>query len=71
MRTPLVEAQVRERMSLHGLTENEVIAGMVEDHAVPRFVEVSEVAATLAFLAGPAASGITGACIPVDLGALA
>ncbi len=71
MRTPLVEAQVRERMALHGLTENEVISAMVEDHAAHRFVEVSEVAATLAFLAGPAASGITGACVPVDLGALA
>jgi 3-hydroxybutyrate dehydrogenase len=71
MRTPLVENQVADRVALLGLPEDEVIAGMVDEHAVGRFVEPSEVAATLAFLASPAASGITGACVPVDLGALA
>jgi 3-hydroxybutyrate dehydrogenase len=71
MRTPLVEDQVADRAALSGLTAEQVIAEMVSDQAAPRFVEPSEVAATLAFLAGPAASGITGTCVPVDLGALA
>jgi 3-hydroxybutyrate dehydrogenase len=71
MRTPLVEYQVADRVSLLGLTEEEVISEMVSEQASHRFVEPSEVAATLAFLASPAASGITGTCVPVDLGALA
>jgi 3-hydroxybutyrate dehydrogenase len=71
MRTPLVENQVAERVRLLGKPHDEVLAGLVAGHAAPRFVEPAEVAATLAFLAGPAASGITGACVPVDLGALA
>jgi 3-hydroxybutyrate dehydrogenase len=71
MRTPLVENQVGDRMDLLGLSRTEVIADMVNDHAVKRFVEVDEVADVLAFLASPSASAITGTCIPVDLGALA
>jgi len=71
MRTPLVENQVADRVRLLGRTREEVIAEMVGEQAAPRFVEPAEVAATLAFLAGERASGITGACIPVDLGAMA
>jgi 3-hydroxybutyrate dehydrogenase len=71
MRTPMVEKQVAEQARLRGLTEAEVIAGFVEKQAEKRFVEPLEVAETLAFLASPAASAITGSCIPVDIGALA
>jgi 3-hydroxybutyrate dehydrogenase len=71
MRTPLVEGQVADRVRLLGKPEREVVADLVGEQAAKRFVEPVEVAATLAFLAGPAASGITGACVPVDLGALA
>jgi 3-hydroxybutyrate dehydrogenase len=71
MRTPLVEDQVADRVALLGRPAEEVMSEMVQEHADHRFVELSEVAATLGFLASPAASGITGACVPVDLGALA
>jgi 3-hydroxybutyrate dehydrogenase len=71
MRTPMVEGQVAERSRLLGQPENEVIAALVHEQAVKRFVEPAEVAETVAFLASGAASGITGTCIPVDLGALA
>jgi 3-hydroxybutyrate dehydrogenase len=71
MRTPMVEGQVADRVRLLGRPEREVIAELVAEQAAKRFVEPAEVAATLAFLAGPAASGITGTCLPVDLGALA
>jgi 3-hydroxybutyrate dehydrogenase len=71
MRTPLVEHQLADRVRLTGHDEQTVLAGMVAEHATKRFVEVTEVAATLAFLASPAASAISGACVPVDLGALA
>jgi 3-hydroxybutyrate dehydrogenase len=71
MRTQLVEDQVESRMKLLKLDRDEVIAQLVQEHAVKRFVEVDEVAATFAFLAGNSAAAITGSCIPVDLGALA
>jgi 3-hydroxybutyrate dehydrogenase len=71
MRTPLAEKQIGDRMRLLDQTREEVITAMVDTQAAKRFVETSEVAATLAFLAGPEASAITGSCLPVDLGALA
>jgi 3-hydroxybutyrate dehydrogenase len=71
MRTPMVEAQLADRVRLLGLHEDEVREQMVADHAVKRFVELGEVAAAIAFLASSAATAITGACLPVDLGALA
>jgi 3-hydroxybutyrate dehydrogenase len=71
MRTPLVERQLTALMERDGSSRDEVLRGLVGGHAVPRFVEPVEVAAATAFLAGAGASGITGACLPVDLGALA
>jgi 3-hydroxybutyrate dehydrogenase len=71
MRTPMVEQQVGRPAELLGLSEQEVIAELVGEQAAPRFVEPMEVAAVLAFLAGPGGSAITGSCVPVDLGALA
>ena len=71
MRTPLGENQVADRVRLLGLSPEDVIAELVDQHAAKRFVEPSEVAAALAFLGSSRASGITGVCLPVDLGALA
>jgi 3-hydroxybutyrate dehydrogenase len=44
---------------------------MVAEHPGRRFVETDEVAGLVTFLASPAASAISGACIPVDTGGLA
>ena len=54
-----------------GRTEEEAIVALMDQQPVKRFVELSEVAAAVTFLAGDAASGITGVCLPVDLGLLA
>ena len=71
MRTPLVDNQVSVRATLHHTRPEDVVSELVGEHAVKRFVELDEVAATLGFLAGREASAITGTCVPVDLGALA
>lgn len=70
MRTPIVENQVADQMALRKLSRDAVVEMMVAKHPVKRFVETSEVANTIAFLSSEASSGINGACIPVDLGAL-
>jgi 3-hydroxybutyrate dehydrogenase len=71
MYTPIVENQIQEHMSLRGLSREEVIASMVAEHPGRRFVETTEVAGLVTFLASDAASAISGTCIPVDTGGLA
>jgi NAD(P)-dependent dehydrogenase (short-subunit alcohol dehydrogenase family) len=44
---------------------------MIAEQPASRFVEVTEVAGLITFLAGPGGSAINGACIPVDTGTLA
>ncbi|MDX6427252.1 MAG: 3-hydroxybutyrate dehydrogenase [Gaiellaceae bacterium] len=58
VRTPLAERQVEER----GLD------AVIEQHAVKRMLEPSEVADLVAFLLGPTGRGITGVALPIDLG---
>ncbi len=71
MYTPIVEKQIQDHISLKGISREEVIASMVEEHPAKRFVETAEVASLVTFLASADASGINGACIPVDTGGLA
>ena len=71
MYTPIVENQIHEHMTLRGLTREQVIASMVAEHPGQRFVETTEVAGLITFLASDAASAISGTCIPVDTGGLA
>ncbi|MFN8621285.1 MAG: SDR family oxidoreductase [Chloroflexota bacterium] len=51
--------------------DDPLIARLVARHPVPRLLAPEEIAETIAFLASRAASGITGAIVPVDLGLLA
>jgi 3-hydroxybutyrate dehydrogenase len=71
MYTPIVEKQIQDHISLKGISREEVIASMVDEHPAKRFVEATEVASLVTFLASADSSGINGACIPVDTGGLA
>lgn len=71
MRTQMVEGQVTDQMQLNDLSRQEVIDSMVGRQPVKRFLETTEVAEVIAFLASDRASGINGALVPVDLGATA
>jgi 3-hydroxybutyrate dehydrogenase len=71
MRTPLAENQIRDHMRLRGISRDEVIASMIAEQPARRFVEATEVAGLITFLAGAGGAAINGACIPVDLGTLA
>ncbi|MEU9272960.1 mycofactocin-coupled SDR family oxidoreductase [Streptomyces sp. NPDC048251] len=59
--TPILEESAR----LYGLTG---AASFAEQQPMGRLLDSAEVAAVLAFLAGPASSGMTGAVVPVDAG---
>ncbi|MCW2658358.1 MAG: short-chain dehydrogenase/reductase [Jatrophihabitans sp.] len=59
--TPILAESAR----LYGLPDAAVFAGQ---QPMERLLDPAEVAAVLAFLAGPASSGMTGAVVPVDGG---
>lgn len=71
MHTPIVENQLADLMRVEHRSREEVVAGMMASQPGKRFVETSEVAELVAFLASAEASGINGACLPVDVGVLA
>ena len=69
VRTPLVEKQIADQASSHGITEDEVIAKiMLEPVAVKRLVEADEVAELVAFLCGPSAASVSGSSFAMDGG---
>jgi 3-hydroxybutyrate dehydrogenase len=69
MHTGMVEAQLEQQMRLRGESRDDVLARLIATHPQERFVAPEEVASLMLFLAGPQASGLNGACIPVDGGA--
>jgi 3-hydroxybutyrate dehydrogenase len=71
MMTGLIEGQMAEQMHIRGQSRDEILSVWCSGQAIKRPVDTAEVAATIGFLAGDRASGITGAVIPVDLGELA
>jgi 3-hydroxybutyrate dehydrogenase len=69
VRTPLVEAQVADQARAHGMPEDRVLEEVIlAPHAVKRLVEPSEVADTVAFLAGPSGRSFSGVPVTMDLG---
>lgn len=67
--TPLVEAQIPATAKARGISEDEVIQTvMLANQPTRKFVEVDDVAATVAFLCSDAAKGITGSNMTVDGG---
>jgi 3-hydroxybutyrate dehydrogenase len=71
MRTEMALTQVRELARRHGVDEAEATEMLLVQQPVKRFVELEEVAEAALFLAGDAASAITGVTLPVDLGLMA
>lgn len=61
VRTPMVEALVASSPDAEGAEQ-----ALRDQHPTGRLVTAEEVAATVRFLASEAASGITGAAVPVD-----
>lgn len=68
MLTPLIERQLAAQVATRGVPRDEIVAEWVARHPAKRALDVEEVAAVIGFLASPAASGVNGACVPVDLG---
>ncbi len=67
--TPLVEAQIDEQATAHGLPRERVLDEVIlAPHAVKRLIDPREVASFVAYLAGPGGSAFSGAAIPLDLG---
>jgi 3-hydroxybutyrate dehydrogenase len=69
VRTPLVEKQVADQARLHGISESEVVDGvMLTESAVKRLVEPSEVASLVGWLCSDEAGMVTGASYTMDGG---
>lgn len=69
VRTPMVEKQIADQAKAHGISQDEVLEQVIlAPHAVKRLIEPDEVAATVAFLAGPGGATFTGVPVTMDLG---
>ena len=69
VRTPLVEGQIADQASSHGIAESEVIETiMLARAAIRRLIEPEEVAELVAYLCSPVAAFITGSSIAMDGG---
>lgn len=68
MDTPMLRGQLAVQAEKRGITEEEVVAVLCAEQPGNRFIELSEVVAAIEFFASPAASGINGVILPIDLG---
>jgi len=69
VRTPLVEKQIADQASAHGLPEEEVLEKVIlQPQAVKELIEPSEVAGVVAFLVSPEGKMFTGAPVTLDQG---
>ncbi len=69
IRTPLVDAQIREQARTHQISEEQVIQKiMLEPMPKKAFITIEEIAAAVEFLISPLARNITGQTITIDGG---
>ncbi|WP_221800021.1 3-hydroxybutyrate dehydrogenase [Oceanobacter mangrovi] len=69
VKTPLVEKQIAAQAKENGISEEDVINKiMLEPMPKKQFIDISEIAETVAFLASPAAKNITGQTLVLDGG---
>jgi 3-hydroxybutyrate dehydrogenase len=69
VRTPLVDAQIRDQAKAHGISEEEVIKKIfLEPMPKKAFISFEEIAAAVEFLISPAARNITGQTLTIDGG---
>ena len=69
IRTPLVDAQIKEQAHTHQIPEDEVIQRiMLEPMPKKAFITIEEVAAAVTYLISPFARNITGQTITIDGG---
>lgn len=67
--TPLVEKQIPDTAKARGISEEDVVQTvMLANQPIKKFVEIDDVAATVAYLCTDAAKGITGTNISIDGG---
>ena len=69
VQTPLVEGQIDDQATAHGMSREEVIRDIVlASQPSKRFVELDHIAETVMFLCGPAGGSFTGAALAIDGG---
>jgi 3-hydroxybutyrate dehydrogenase len=69
VRTPLVENQIAGQARANDMPEDRVLEEVIlAPHAIKRLIEPDEVAAVVAFVAGPEGQAFSGAALPMDLG---
>lgn len=69
VRTPLVEGQIADQATAHGLSEDQVVEQiMLAPAAIKRLIEPAEVAEAVRFLCSPAATSVTGTSLVMDGG---
>lgn len=69
VRTPLVEGQIADQARTRGITPEEVEQKvMLEPAAIKKLLNPGDIAALASYVASPAAWGMTGAVLDLDLG---
>ncbi|MFE0102430.1 3-hydroxybutyrate dehydrogenase [Streptomyces sp. NPDC059009] len=69
VRTPLVEGQLHDQATAHGITRDAVLSDVLLTRSpVKRLLEAEEVAAAALWLCGPHSGSLTGTSLPLDGG---
>lgn len=69
VRTPLVEKQIADQATRHGISSEDVVTKiMTEPAAIKRLLDPAEVASLALYLCSDQAAGFTGAALDIDLG---